>query len=671
MKQSFFDSGKIDVISPISVGANLGDPSEVINGIIFQHEKYGINKFMISAPMKGWRSVGYPPSEHFDDCARAIKVIREAVEPHGIEIGWWMVLTLKSGRFSDDSPTVNAAGQKHPFANCPLCREFAERLTDDAARVARIAKPSFIITEDDFSLAATKGCFCERHLEACSRRVGRYYSREELEKAFGANINENLALFKEWKALAGQSLTDLARLIRAKIDKENADIPIGFMQPGGADIDGDCTEAMARALAGERHTPFARLYGTFYYYGYSSKGIPEIAYHPVYSKQHIGENFRYYHESDSFPSTRYHVSGSQMRALMSTMYSYGFDGSTYQTVQALDDPTEESAYGRMLAKERARFDQIHKIAKQCENKGVLISYDPFYNNTDKTLSKRIPLWASVIGRFGIPYTTDRSSVAFFDLRQAKHLGDEEIKKYLSKALFLDGDAAKELCRRGFDKYLGANVLDDVISSTALASDLSAREVITPEFAEKGKGAKMPAANAYSTTGNGIQLRLVPNSEKCVVATELCKMNGEAVCPAMTYFENELGGKVVIMGMTLDKNGSQSLYNYRRMRLLQRLVRLCSDEFATIKDAPDVFLIQNDAKDPNGELVGMLTLINLGEDELDRIELALPKAWRDAAASVLDASGRWVSVNFEKTPDGIAADLSASHLMPVCIRFDKR
>jgi len=105
--------------------------------------------------------------------------------------------------------------------------------------------------------------------------------------------------------------------------------------------------------------------------------------------------------------------------------------------------------------------------------------------------------------------------------------------------------------------------------------------------------------------------------------------------------------------------------------LQRLVRLCSDEFATIKDAPDVFLIQNDAKDPNGELVGMLTLINLGEDELDRIELALPKAWRDAAASVLDASGRWVSVNFEKTPDGIAADLSASHLMPVCIRFDKR
>ena len=188
---------RIDIISPIDLGRNFNDPSVVIETILFQNKKYGISKFMVSAPMKGWRSVGYPPSEHFEVCARSIKKIKEAVEPFGIDIGWWMILTLKSGKFSDESVTVSQAGVRHEFANCPLCEEFAERFVKDAAMVASIAKPSFIITEDDLSLSAAKGCFCERHLEAFAKRVGRYYTREELKDAFSTKLSENLPLYKE------------------------------------------------------------------------------------------------------------------------------------------------------------------------------------------------------------------------------------------------------------------------------------------------------------------------------------------------------------------------------------------------------------------------------------------------------------------------------------------
>lgn len=661
------NSQNIDIISPISLGNNIDDPQTVIDSILWQHEHYGIDKFMVSAPMKGWRSVGYPPPEHYDACAVAIKKIKEACAPHGVKVGWWIILSIKSGNFSESSATVNVSGQKHAFANCPLCESFADSFTKDIARVADIAKPDFLITEDDFSLEAAKGCFCHRHLDGFAKEMGRYYSREELSEAFARKNEDDTQLFKAWKAFSAKTLVDLAHRIRREVDKKSPEMPIGFMQPGGADIDGNCTEAMARALAGKNHTPFARLFGTFYYYGYNSKGIPETVYHPVYSKQHISGDFKYYHESDTFPSTGFYTSGAQMRALMSAVYSYGFDGSTFQTAQSLDDPTEERAYGTMLSRERKRFDKVHAIAKKCENTGVLICFDPFYNNFDRRLSKKTPLWAEPIGRFGIPYVTSSSRVAFLDERQTKYFDDKTLTDLLSKAVILDGDAAFALCQRGFGKYLGVDVGCDVITGTPLANDLSTREVVTDEFATLGKGITMPAANAYSPIGNGKALKLTKTSKSCKTVTKLCKMGGEEVCPAMTYFENELGGKAVVMGMTLDQNRSQSLYNYRRMRLIQHLVGLCCEDFAMVKDEHDVFVIQNDSKE-NGGLLGMLTVINLGEDALDSLEIRLPKKWLGASVSYLDKDAQWQSLDTENTTDGILARICANYLDPVYLRF---
>ena len=76
----------IDIISPIALGGAFENVSSVIDSIVWQHENYGINKFMVSAPSKGWRSMGYPDPEHFKECARAIRKIRIATEKYGIEM---------------------------------------------------------------------------------------------------------------------------------------------------------------------------------------------------------------------------------------------------------------------------------------------------------------------------------------------------------------------------------------------------------------------------------------------------------------------------------------------------------------------------------------------------------------------------------------------------------
>lgn len=662
----------IDIISPIALGGAFENVSTVVDSIVWQHENYGINKFMVSAPSKGWRSIGYPDPEHFKECAGAIRKIRIATEKYGIEIGWWIILTLKSGNFSDESAMVDISGKKHAFANCPLCASFADRFVKDVATVADIAKPAFMITEDDFSLDAAKGCFCQRHLDAFGEKMGRYYSREELKQIFSEKDKQSLEIIRAWRELSRDSLGDFAKKIRKEVDKKTPNIPIGLMQSGGADKDGDSTEVLARSLAGNLHTPFVRFHGTYYSNGFSTKKIPETLYHAVYGKQHTGdsENFKFYHESDTFPSTRYFTSGAQMRGLMSAIYSYGYDGSTFQTAQSNDDPTEEKAYGRMLLNQQNRFNALRQVTKKCKNTGALISYDPFYNSLDNTLSKKNPLWAYPIGCFGIPYVTDESDTAFWDVRQSRYCTDEEIRMRLSKNLILDGDAAHELCQRGFEEFLGVKVSGDVISGSSLANDLGAREVVTKEFWEEGKGIKMPAANAYSPVGNGIQRKIEIIDPECRVVTELCNTQNEAICPAMTYFENSLGGKVCVMGMTLDKNNSQALFNYRRMRLIQRIVRMNDDSIAMVREAPDVFLVQNTATDKEGSLLGMLSIINLCEDSLDGTCISLPKKWVGSKVSLMDEHGSWKCVNTTAEGEDIAVNIPVDYLSPLFLLFEK-
>ncbi|MBR5134617.1 MAG: insulinase family protein, partial [Clostridia bacterium] len=102
-------------------------------------------------------------------------------------------------------------------------------------------------------------------------------------------------------------------------------------------------------------------------------------------------------------------------------------------------------------------------------------YDTFYNTIED--GKPLPYFTESISRFGIPFSASKSSVAVWDARQAKYYPDEVVLDYLSRGLILDGDAAKALCERGFGKYLGVSVGEDVLSEDPmLVYDLGAREV---------------------------------------------------------------------------------------------------------------------------------------------------------------------------------------------------
>ena len=648
----------LDVIIPIAIELDWPTVDSIVEAILHDHREYGFTRFALSGPCGGWRSVGYPGTEVFRKQAELSKEVIRRVKPYGISCGWWITLTVKNGSSEAFQNMVKFNGTEAPFSPCPLDRAFQKQFASDIALFAKIADPDFIITEDDYSIASStgsKGCFCEKHLQEFAKREGRSYTREELVAA----IDTDYDLLRRWRELMKDSLVELSAAIRAQVDKETPHIPIGYMQAGGIDGEGDATEAICRALAGPNHTPFCRFYGAGYC-NVVSKKLPVTLFHPLYSIQHTPKPFTFYHESDTYPHTRFYTSSRQMNAVFATVYSYGYEGSTFQTQQLLDDPCEEPVFGAMFARERKRFNAVHRLAAQCRVEGVHVHYDPFWNRVTPREGAD-PLWIEALSLMGISYTTLDADIVFWDDRQGRFCDEAQVKKALSGTLFMDGACAKALCDRGFGEYLGVSMGEDVASGN-YGFDLGAREVLMEGY--HGKGVNMPSSHMYAQGKNGKLLRMTVTDPACQVLSEARSFQNELQCPAMTRFKNSLGGTVIVMGTTLWNNRSHNLLNYRRARLFQQLLVEADAQIAMVKNSACVFAIMNQAE--HADFEGMLTLINLSEDPQEKPTLYLPRAWRNKKYFFVDEEGLQQPLPCACTEDGISLEQELPCLAPLYI-----
>ncbi len=638
---------EVEILVPVSLTGNWPTPEQVAEAVLQQHEQYGLKRFVLGGPGLASRCKGYPDITVYEELAKTFCRVRELLKEQELALGWWSSVNLKSGRHPDFQPIVKETGEEHPFANCPSCANFKERYVKNMALFCKLAKPDFMIIEDDYCISAAAGqygCFCKNHLAEFAKREGRRYEREELVEIFEKREKESLELLKRYKAMLKDNMVELSACLRQELDKCTPEISICLAQSGSIDLDGDATVEVCRALAGKNHKPLCRFYGA-YYNGGEIKNVPELLYHAIYCKQHISEDFGFYHESDTYPHTRFFTSARMMKTYLGITYSHGFIGSVFQTQQHLDDPGEETAYGKMLKSERARLTELIKTVSGCTPMGVEIPYDPFYNNLD---GKRMPLWVRTVTAFGIPFVTTPAKTAFLDEMSAKYLGDEELKRYLSGNLFLDGDAAYVLTKRGYGKYLGVSVGENAITDE-MKYDYAAKEVIRPPFDQYSKGKNMPAAHTYAKGKNGIPRTMTPLGEKTQIISEVYSCERKPFTAGMTRFENELGGRVVVMGMTLKKNGSQSLFNYRRMKLFDQMLLWGGEEIPFVKNEPYLHLIANKGGS-NKDFSYQMTVINLGEDTVSGAEIYLPECMRNKELLYLTVDGSWKKADVTVTEE---------------------
>ncbi len=652
----------IDPIIPVRIFLNHEE--KIIEQLIELNTNYGFRRFLILAPDKTVRFSGFPAPEVYTEIGKLILRIKKKLAPYNVEIGWECSATLKQGPGAKYQYITGIDGKVSEISFCPLDPDFRKVLSSNIATVVSISHPFMISMEDDYTLThAGFGCFCPHHLAEFNSKLQQNYTREDLLDIFSKVTPESIRLRREWAVLNKNSLVSLASLIRQKVDEVVPETRILLCQPGGADILGDMTEAVTKAFAGKTR-PAVRLYGTNYGEDHA-ENLPETIFHVLHNSQNLPVDFELFHESDTFPHTRFFMSSGKIKSLMTAAFAYGVDDTRFHPVQNTDNFFEEVGYLNMFKNEIKRFNALKRAVKNCRVEGCEIIYDPFehivepYNKANNRYA-----WANVTGRLGIPHTASGGKVKLISGSIIELLSDDSITKLLSGSVFLDGKAALTLSKRGFSDLIGANVIQGG----------------QPKFLYEGirndAGIKDITGNIMynfllfvvaTEGGKFVELKPLNNAK---IITDFLDGEQKPVTPGMITFENKLGGRVAITAFDLNNNSSSAIINYKKKEILSQTIEWLGKEPLPIfvKNAPNVFCIFNRSKSND---FAIAVIISLCSDPFDSIILQVAPEWLNSNYEFLNINGIWEPIRTETKGRTIRIITQITLMNPLIVKFSKK
>jgi len=659
----------IDPIIPFNFFVNRKE--RMLAQMIDMKQRFGLRRFLLTAPMDYVRLNGYPSLSVYHKIGETVLYVKNELAPHDIQVGWWCAPSLRSGSGAPFQYITDLSGAVSDLSLCPLDEQFIKDFSNKVATVVEISRPFMIQFEDDYELSHQPpnvrfGCFCAKHLDEFAKRQQKYYSREELVKIF-KNVNpESIRLRREWAELSRDSLVQLAGSIREKIDLVSPETRVSLCQSGVCDLDGDFTKAVTRAFAGKTR-PAVRLYGTSYGSD-NPQSLPGNVFHALYSKQHLPDDFECFHESDTYPHTRFFMSAAKIKSLMTATFSYGFDDSLFYATQYLDFPLEEEGYFKMFRSEKKRFTALKRAVQDCEVTGVEIVHRPFAHIVNPCLESGRPrlstgaAWASIIGRYGIPYTSKNGKVKLLAGNMVEMMDDQEIKSLLKGAVLMDGDAAYSLFKRGWGEMIGAKKV-----ARGREANFSFEGIRKPEDYGIVKGTLMyNLIFAPAGTESGKFFTLQPD-DKAEIITDFLNGKEEAVIPGMYRFQNKLGGRVAVTAFKISGNRSSGVLNYKKKEIVRQTIEWLGSEPLPVfvRDLPNVFCIFNRSRSKD---YAIITLINLCSDTFDSFSLNLSPEWDFSTIEQLNENGDWQKTRVEKVNQHVKLEVPLILMKPVIFKI---
>lgn len=640
----------IDPIIPINYFPDHKE--EMISSIIKLRKEYGFRRFLLTGPSKEYRYLGFPKKEVFIDLAKEILDVKKELLSYDIMIGWWCATTIRigNGRFQSIIREDGSIAEESP---CPLDQSYKEIFSDYIGTVSEIARPFWINFEDDFHLNG--GCYCPLHLNEFSKSQKRSYSREELRSLLMEKAPKSHKLKEDWNVLKRDSLAGLAFAIREKVDEVAPETRVCLCQSGNSERDGNFTQAVALAFAGKTR-PAVRVFGSSYLSD-DPLEIPKHIFNSLYQREHLPADFELFHESDTFPHTRFFMSSSKLKCFMIAAFAYGIDEPLLYINQYLENPLEEEGYREMYKKESNRFSALKMAVKGCKVEGCGIYRKPgtSYN------------WINITGRLGIPHTSLGGKVKLISGNIIEQLSDGEIVDLLKGSVFLDGEAAFIMSKRGFSDLIGAELS-------------SRKETILPPFYE---GVKNPEnyenidnrlmynyvwAFAKNNKNAFYEIKALADTE---VITEYLNSRNEPFYPAMTRYKNKLGGRVAIMSFNLDDSyvntRSISLFNYTKKELMRQVIEWLGEEKLPvfIKDIPNAFCIYSHSV---SKKYAVVVVTGLNSDTFDSFTMAVSTEWKDARVQMLNQKGKWRNPKIKKDGNSIKVNAELSVMNPVVLKL---
>lgn len=535
---------------------------------------------------------------------------------------------------------------------CPYDEEARAYFKQQMATLAAL-HPAVLMVDDDFRLMfrAGKGCACPLHMRAFRKAVGKDISREEMYSILSDRFHPQRPAYTEaYVETQKESILGMARAIREGIDSADPTVRGVICATGsGVEFYGD----IAPVLAGEGNPPTVRI-NNGNYAPVGTLGFSDIAHRCATSSVYVRRQGidTILAETDTCPHNRYSVSAHQLHSHFTVSILEGVSGAKHW-ITRLDkyEPKSGIAYRRILAKHAHFYKALSDLVPKIRYEGVRIPIAslPDYGLTHAPWYTPSNAWSKcVLERMGIPvyFSAEEGGAAAME-GETESFTDEEILAMCRGTLWLASDSAKELCERGFSRYLGVTVEDwnERLPSYELA---------------RGDAVKM------QTQIGAKHLR--PLSDEVERESMLYHLKDGVehipLTPGVTRYKNELGGTVVCFAGTPNTphvyGQAFAFLNETRKAHLTRLLKASGDLPVYYEGDEQVFL--KTGLLPDGERI--VALFNLGIDPIEEIKLYTEREY--SHAELLTADGTRAPVAMRREEDRTVFETPLFTMNPVIL-----
>ena len=552
----------------------------------------------------------------------------------GIETGIWLWTFWRSDlteQYIENNMMVTSKGKKkltkshinsnienHSGYCCPSSPEFVNDALKIIKSLAEL-KPDIMMFDDDFRFGALEdfsGCYCDRHLEMTSKKLGRNISREELFKAvYEGKPN---AERKAWLDSLGESLENFAKEVRKTVDSVDPNIRFALcaVSTSWGNDGSDCI-TLAKLLAGNTR-PLMRFIGPPYWSNYRVNTINDvIELERMQDAWCVNTGIETMTEGDAYPRPRYQVPASYLECFDSALRVAGVaDGILKYMLDYTSSTKYETGYEKHQNYNSDMYNAIDRIFANKKEVGVKVYEIPDkfrradFTNTyspERYVDECFKSGSALLSDCGIPTVHKEDSnigIAFAEGVYGIDFNN------LKKGLILDIRAARILMENGIDvglEKIGGNIKNDLI--------------FYPEENEYVK--------SYYEDSSAFELFLKPGAKPVAYST-----NGDEKYVDTYLYENANGTRFLVFGFDAANTSYDHHRNYSIKHLISDKYEWLSGEKIPVRLDDDPYAYTICKKDENGNMA--VGIWNIFADEIKNSTIILDNQY--SSAEIIGAKG---------------------------------